>query len=142
MWIALLGLAMAAEPLDPSSLSWLAGTWVQTRGDSRVEETWTAPESGTLFGINRTAKGGVTTFHEFLRIEPREAGLTYVALPKGAAKETGFTVAEHGPSWVRFENPAHDFPTAITYKRVDDSLEIAVRGPDGKGFDLSLARTK
>ncbi len=141
MWIALLGLALAAEPIDASSLTWLAGTWVQNRGDNRVEETWTAPDSGTLFGINRTAKSGKTTFHEFLRIEPRESGLTYVALPKGAPQETGFTATEHGPNWVRFENPKHDFPTAITYKRVDDRLEIAVRGPDGKGFDLAMTLT-
>lgn len=135
----LLGLALAGDAVKAADLAWLTGTWVSARGE-RVEETWTTPEAGGLLGVSRTTKGDKALFHEFLRIEERGGALTYVALPKGAPAETPFAVVEHGPSWVRFENPAHDFPTSIRYERVGDELRIAVRGPDGKGFDLTLAK--
>lgn len=137
-WV-LLGLALAGDAVKAVDLTWLSGTWVGTKGE-RVEETWTTPEAGTLLGVSRTTRGDKALFHEFLRIEERDGVLTYVALPKGAPSETPFAVVESGASWVRFENPKHDFPTSIRYERVGDELRIAVRGPDGKGFDLALAR--
>lgn len=144
MWTALLllGNAMANDTLSADDLSWIAGTWVQKKEGRRVEETWTEPAAGTLFGVNRTSRGEATTFHEYLRIEPRTGVLTYVALPKGAPAETPFAVAEHGDQWVRFTNPDHDFPTSIRYERRGNTLNIQVRGPDAKGFDLSLRRKK
>ncbi len=138
MWMVVLGLAMAADGPKASDLSWLSGTWAQEHEGQRVEETWTAVQGGTLFGVSRTTKGTTTVFHEFLRIEPVEAGLTYVALPKGAPAETPFVAVGHGAAWVRFENPTHDFPTSIRYERDNDVLKVEVRGPDGKGFDLAM----
>jgi hypothetical protein len=142
MWTALLGLALALDPATPAptaaDLGWLTGTWVSESDGKRVEETWTTAAGGTLFGVNRSSKGDLTTFHEFLRIEPHDGTLVYVALPKGAKAETPFTAAEHGEGWARFTNPDHDFPTSLRYTRTADHLKIEVRGPDGKGFDLEL----
>ena len=133
---------MAADPVSADDLEWLSGTWVQDQDGRRVEETWTQPNAGTLFGVNRTARGEATTFHEFLRIEARSGALTYVAQPKGAQEETPFTAAEHGNRWVQFINPEHDFPTSIRYERNGNVLHIEVRGDDGKGFDLRMKRQK
>ena len=143
MWTALLlmGSTMASD-LTADDLAWLSGTWVQDQDGRRVEETWTLPNAGTLFGINRTARGEATTFHEFLRIENRSGTLTYVAQPKGAQAETPFAAAEHGNRWVVFTNPEHDFPTSLRYERNGNTLQVEVRGPDGKGFDLNFKRVR
>ncbi|MFN0099129.1 MAG: DUF6265 family protein, partial [Gemmatimonadaceae bacterium] len=54
-------------------------------------------------------------------------------------KETAFTSAVVGAAAldsITFENPAHDFPTRITYRRVgSDSLLVRVEGP-GQGGAL------
>ena len=139
----LLCAALAADPAGPptaTDLGWLAGTWARTEAGKTVEETWTRPAGETLMGVSRTVQGDHTVFHEFLRIEPRDGLMTYVALPKGAESATPFTWVEGGPTWARFENLQHDFPTSLKYVRTGDSLHIEVRGDDGKGFDVDLKK--
>ncbi|MBL4686009.1 MAG: hypothetical protein JKY37_15550 [Nannocystaceae bacterium] len=105
-----------------ASLSWLPGTYRATHGNSVVEEVWTQPAAGTMFGVGRTFQGDKLVAFEFLRIEVRDSGLVYIAHPSGRTPGTVFTVSESASSAnvVVFENPEHDFPTRITYRRVDD----------------------
>lgn len=148
MLTLLLGLALAVDPapstespaMQASDLSWLAGTWVQSKDGSRTEETWLPPEGDALFGISRTTKDGTTRFHEYLRIEERDGTLVYVALPKGAKAEVGFPATTVSETVAVFEKPDHDFPTKIAYALEGKALHVEVRGPDGKGFALDFER--
>src|ERR1043165_1695009 len=53
-----------ADPLN--ALGWLAGTWMNDDGHTVVEEHWTQPRGGTMFGVNRIVKDGTTVMYEYL----------------------------------------------------------------------------
>jgi hypothetical protein len=114
-------------------LAWLAGCWVFEGKDRVVEERWMEPAGGTMLGVSRTVAGGKTVAFEFLRIEERQAGLTYVALPSGQ-RQAEFTQVELAAGMILFANPAHDFPQRIRY-RLDEggALRAQVEGEiDGR----------
>jgi hypothetical protein len=87
-----------------------------------------APAGGTMMGVSRTISAGKTSEWEFLIIREGANGLEYVAKPSRQA-ETIFTAAKASAGEVAFENPAHDFPKRITYKRDGDTLTAAIEGP-------------
>ena len=112
-------------------LGWLAGCWEQGGGARITEEQWMVPRGATMLGMSRTVAGGVTRSTEQLRIEQRDGKAVYVASPSGQAT-TAFTAATVSDTLVVFENPTHDFPTKISYRRVGaDSLLAQISGPRG-----------
>ena len=113
-----------------ADLAWIAGSWQTALGGrTLIEEHWTAAAGGTMIGMGRTLAGGKTVFYEYLRIEERPDGVFYVAHPK-ARPGTDFklTKIEGQEAW--FENPEHDFPKKIIYrKNADGSLFARIEGP-------------
>ncbi|WP_146909390.1 DUF6265 family protein [Arenimonas daejeonensis] len=130
--------ALAAAPAQ--DLGWLAGDWCGGDAGETIEESWLAPRGGELLGLSRTSKSERMVAFEFLRIVAVDGVPTYLAQP-GGRPPTAFTRSAGGDRWVRFENPAHDFPQRIEYRRDGDSLRAEIAGPgdDGKetviGFD-------
>lgn len=110
-----------------ADLGFMTGSWRLTRGDSVVEEHWTGPRGGTLFGLGRTMRGDETSAFEFLRIEARRDGIYYVASPSGRPA-TPFKLRQFGKDRVVFENRAHDFPQRISYWREGERLCAEVSG--------------
>ena len=104
------------RPADPGlrALFWMEGSWTTGEGEERTEEQWTCTDDATMVGINRVLRGGEAVSSEQLRIEKREDGIVYVAIPAGQ-EPTTFRAIYSGPAKVVFENPDHDFPTRITY---------------------------
>jgi hypothetical protein len=127
--IAIVTLQSPAARAVPSvsDVGWMAGCWDLTRDNRHVTEYWTAVEGGTMLGLSRTVVAGKTTEWEFLMIRGGPKGLQYVARPSGQA-EAVFTAATASPTEVRFENPAHDFPKTIAYRRSGDSMVASVEG--------------
>jgi hypothetical protein len=117
-----------AGPPKVEQLAWVTGSWEGTAGKASVEEHWTPVAGGTLFGVSRTIVAGKTVAFEFLRIETREDGIFYVAQPNGRPP-TDFKLTKLEGQSVVFENPRHDFPQRIIYKRKDDgTLHARVEG--------------
>jgi hypothetical protein len=48
-----------------------------------------------------------------------------------------FRWAAGGADWARFENPAHDFPQLVEYRRSGEKLRARIAGP-GKGGKESV----
>lgn len=117
----------AAQPATVKDVSWLAGCWEFTRGTRHVLEQWTRADGGTMLGVSRTVSDGKTTEYEFIVI--REAGgtLEYVAKPSGQP-EAIFTAVRVRRGEAVFENPKHDFPTRIRYRREPDGLIGSIEG--------------
>jgi hypothetical protein len=142
--LGLPGLVAAGDAASPAP-DWIAGHWCGGTADERIEEYWMAPHGDVLLGIARTVKGGRTTSFEYLRIVVDAGVPAYVAQPGGAAP-TAFRRTAGAENWVRFENPAHDFPQRIEYRRAGDALHAEIAGPgeDGKevviGFDFERCR--
>ena len=109
-------------------LKWLAGCWEFTRAGRHVTEQWMAPEGGTLIGMSRTVANGKTGEYEFLLVREGARGLEYVAKPSGQAEAT-FASVRVSANEVVFEDPAHDFPTRISYQlQSDGHLTAAIEG--------------
>lgn len=121
--------AVASEGDPLGWLHWMTGTWRLTEGGTTVEEQWTAPRGGTLFGTSRTIEDDRVVFFEYLRIEDRgDDAVVYLASPMGRFPPTPFRLSERWPSRVIFTNPDHDFPQMIQYERIDDSLIATISG--------------
>lgn len=133
-----------AQTPTPSldDLAWMAGCWELTRNGRHVIEQWMPAEGGTMLGMSRAVANGKTVEYEFLLIRPGPNGLDYVAKPSGQAGGT-FTAGRVTATAVVFENPAHDFPTKISYRRDGDALTDAVEGPiNGQTRRLEYPYTK
>jgi hypothetical protein len=128
---------------DIATLAWLAGCWEQRTGPRITQEHWMAPAGGMMLGLNRTVVRDTTRAWEYLAIAERDGRLVYTAKPSGQA-ETSFTSAFVSDTLVRFENPTHDFPQRIIYRRVgSDSLLARIEGPRGgemRGIDFPMRR--
>lgn len=131
----------AGPPRTAADLAWMAGEWRAIEGETVQEERWSAPLGGILLGTGRTVIAGKARFFEYLRIEERPDGLVYVASPLGRGA-TDFPLTDGGAARARFENPAHDWPTAIEYElRADGRLAARVSGP-GKTEDYLWERAR
>jgi Domain of unknown function (DUF6265) len=124
-----------------SDLGWMAGDW-QTASTGRAvsEEHWTRPAGGSMIGISRTLVGDRTASFEFLRLEERGDSIYYVASPKGRCPATDFKLTRLSGQEAVFENPQHDFPKRIIYRKNSDGGVTAIvdggEGTKSERFDF------
>lgn len=141
--ILLLLAALASPPASVQDLAWMSGCWASTDGEAGSGETWTAPAGGTLLGVSRTVKRGKTVAHEFMQIRETGPGqIAFIAIPSGQ-KEASFPLVRLTGQEAVFENPQHDFPQRVIYRRNGDHLTGRVEGSEGgetKGFDFPMKR--
>jgi len=119
-----------------ADLAWMAGHWSSTTEGVEGEEAWLAPKAGIMLGLHRdvaTKKDRLLSF-EYLRIEQRKSAIVYVASPSGGSS-TEFTLIESDASSATFENPEHDFPKRILYRRAKDTLHARVEGDKGESME-------
>lgn len=132
-WISALVLWGVAPvvPLDaqtPSLPAWLAGCW-QSRGNRQTLEMWMPPAGGLMLGASRTMIGGVVREYEQLVIKAENGTLVYTATPSGQ-QTASFTATSVTDTSFVVENPQHDFPQRISYRRLGaDSLIAQIEGP-------------
>lgn len=148
LWLACVGVALAqateqkpdawssasvvTTPTAKPALDWLVGRWCLQRGDTVIEETWLPARGDIWFAVTRSVRAEVTTDFEFIRIALQDGAWSFLAQPQGKPA-TAFARTAGGDNWVRFENPQHDFPTRIEYRREGDNLTATIYGPDEKG---------
>jgi hypothetical protein len=108
-------------------LAWLQGCWETTSATRTVEEQWTSPRGRSMVGLSRTVRGGDLAAYELVVIRERDDRLVYIAHPSGqpAAEFLSTSLSE---GRVVFENPAHDFPQRIGYRRQGPSLLAWIEG--------------
>ena len=129
--MALLLMAQAAPPMRVVDLGWMSGHWATTVNNITTEEAWSAPRGGVMLGYSRATSGELTREFEFLRIIADEDGvLSYIAQPGGGAP-VGFRMTAHGATSVTFDNPQHDFPQRIVYRRSGDTMVATISALDG-----------
>lgn len=123
----------AANAPTARDFGWLSGHWCAEIDGELLEEFWLPPVGDVALGIGRTIKGGKTTSFEFMRIQTRDGVTSLVAVLEGQAP-TPFQLTASGAQWVRFENPQHDFPRRIEFRRTSSGLHAEIAGPgkDGK----------
>ncbi len=126
-----------------ADLSWIAGDWQTAPGGrAQIEEHWTSVAGGSMMGMSRTVAGEKTVEFEYLRIEQRTDGVYYVAHPKARCPGTDFKLTRASATEAVFENPQHDFPKRIIYRKSgDDSLTASIDGGEGtKAMSFAFRR--
>lgn len=115
-----------------ANLGWLAGHWVREGTDGWAQESWTAPRGGVMLGTGLTGKGSVAKSFEFMRIaeSPETGRLIFWGSP-GGKDPVAFPMVTGGRQEVTFENPKHDYPTRISYKRRGEVLTATTSGAGG-----------
>src|SRR6185369_9539400 len=144
--LTILLLTINASTQGPAlaDLSWMTGTWQTEGGKRRIEEHWTQAAGATMLGMGRTVAGEKTVEFEYLRIEQRADGIYYVAHPNAQCPGTDFKLTRATANEVVFENPQHDFPKRIIYRKgADDTLTASVDGGEGtKSITYAYRRMK
>ena len=126
-----------------NALAFLVGDWRSCEGDAIAQEVWLESAGGSMLGLNRTVRGSQTVAFEFLRIEAREDGITYLAAPGGRHPPTPFQLVRLEGELVIFENPGHDFPQRVIYERRRDELHARIEGEiDGEPQSATWSWTK
>jgi CubicO group peptidase (beta-lactamase class C family) len=108
--------------------AWLVGCWERTRANGALVERWTAPVDGVMSGVGMSVRDTARHINERLRLFYRGDTLIFEATPANQPM-TEFKSATIAADELVFENPAHDFPQKISYRRVRaDSLYARIEG--------------
>ena len=111
-----------------SSITWLAGCLEMRRGNRVVEEQRMAERSGTMIGMGRSVGPRGLDDYELTVIQEDAGRLLYVAHPRRQPVAT-FVARVATSDSVVFENPDHDFPQRVGYRRVGaDSVLAWIEG--------------
>ena len=144
-FIIFLTLSITTEPTTLADISWISGDWQTAPGGrAQIEEHWTEAAGAMMMGMSRTVTGDKTVEFEYLRIEQRADGIYYVAHPKARCPGTDFKLTRASATEAVFENPQHDFPKRIIYRKTaDDALTATIDGGEGtKAMSYAFRRMK
>jgi hypothetical protein len=136
---------ISAQTPTLADISWISGAWQSEPGGRRqIEEHWTNVAGASMLGMSRTVAGDKTVEFEYLRIEQRADGIYYVAHPKARCPGTDFKLTRASATEAVFENPQHDFPKRIIYRKTaDDALTASIDGGEGtKAMSYAYRRIK
>jgi hypothetical protein len=135
--------AQAPDPL--SAVAWLTGCWAAEGKEPGSGEMWLSPAGGTMLGVGRTVRTGKTVDFEFMQIRINPEGkLVFIALPAGQ-RETTFVASTAVEGQVSFENPTHDFPQKVLYRRTGPETMVAriegLRNGVARSIDFPMRRS-
>ena len=121
-------------------MDWLAGSWSGPMWGGDFHAYYSGSDGGKILSHSRLLQEGREVFFEFEVFEPRD-GVVYMQPFPGGKKATGFPLESHDPKSRKavFVNPKKDYPTRITYHRVDeDHLVITLDDPHGESGKVEV----
>jgi hypothetical protein len=129
--LALLLMGQAAPPAGVGDLAWMSGHWATEAGGRWTEESWSAPRGGMMLGHSRSGRGAAVREFEFLRLQAGADGVPVYFAQPGGRPAVPFRLTARTRTGATFENPAHDFPQRIVYRRNGDSMVATISALDG-----------
>ena len=111
--------------------NWLLGNWEHKTEFGNLSEEWQQLNDSTYVGKAFFTKGKDTLHHESITLHEQGHDLIYSATVKdeNQALPVAFKLTNETPNQLVFENPKHDFPQKITYKKITlDSIVAVVSG--------------
>jgi hypothetical protein len=104
------------------------------------------PAGQSMIGMSRTVAGGKTVFTEQLQIREANGQIAYIVALGMGTKPITFKLIKSSDSEAVFENPEHDFPQRIIYRRESaNALFARIEGQEkgvNKAMDFPYRRTK
>lgn len=122
-------------------LSFLEGNWKVE--NKETYEAWNIVSENHLKGESYKIKNGSKEISEYLEIMPSKNKIIYTAtvLNQNDGKGVNFKLKKIDKNTYSFENPNHDFPQKIIYKKIkDNEIFVQVLGKDDKGFSYKMAK--
>lgn len=120
--------AAAASGEDLRKLEFMSGCWSVHMGAMTIEEQWNRPAGGIMQGVSRTLKDGKAVFSEFIRLEQRGEDVVYTPRIGDGSKPVEFRLVRLTAAEAVFENPGHDFPQRVIYRKAPDALPARIEG--------------
>lgn len=123
---------LVPPPARVGDLAWMSGRWQTAAADgSWTEEVWSEPRGGMMLGYSRSGRGETLGEFEFIRLQAGEDRVpVYLAQP-GGRPPVPFRLTWRQDTMATFENPAHDFPQRIVYRRAGDTMVATISALDG-----------
>lgn len=123
-------------PLKPryellQQASWLLGSWQNEMPEGTIVEEWKSLNDSVFSARSFFVSGKDTSFGETITLEQKGAALFYIPVVKdqNGGKPVTFRLTSPAGDELAFENPEHDFPQKIVYKKLtEDSLLTEVSG--------------
>jgi hypothetical protein len=122
---------------------WLLGSWLADSGKRVITETWKEVSTTTFegAGITRDRVEEAVVDGEALRLVAMAGAVFYIAKVAHNDYPVAFRLTSCEAERLVFENPDHDFPRRLEYRRVDtDRMEVLVSDGAERGFRLDFRR--
>lgn len=137
------------EDRNIQPFQWLEGSWSMKVKRGTITESWKMNGDQSLAGNSKmTSLSGEERVLENLELVFSEGTYYYVSTVNGQNdnKAVRFKITSYSEKGFVAENPEHDFPRRITYRRItDDSVHAFIDGgpqlPDKKS-DFYYSRIK
>ena len=126
-----------------NNMDFLIGTWKIE--DRNQYETWTKVRKDELIGYSYKIDENQKKILETIAIKMIDNQMIYEATvpDQNEGRTIQFLLNTEIKSVYSFENPNHDFPKKIQYKKVSkNEIMIRVSGDDGKGFSYKMIKQK
>jgi hypothetical protein len=109
-------------------MNWLIGQWENTTPEGYLTETWTKTNDSTFSGQTYFIINKKDTVHnESIMLMQVDDELIYRPTVKGQNNDEAvdFKLTSEAENNFTFENPKHDYPQKIVYKKVNEKSLVA-----------------
>lgn len=124
-------------------LTLLQGTW-KVRNEELYEH-WDKVSENMLKGFSYDLKNGQMHISEYLDLIQSKKGMVYTAtvLNQNQGKKVDFKLTQTNDTAFVFENPNHDFPKKIVYKKLSHAeIWIQISDNKQKTFSYTIIKVK
>ena len=109
-------------------MNWLIGNWENKMPEGLLTETWKKDNDSTFSGTSYFIINNKDTVHsETIILTQLNDELVYRPTVKGQNNDepVDFKLSSESENTFSFENPKHDYPQKIVYKKVNETSLIA-----------------
>jgi hypothetical protein len=113
------------------NFKWLLGKWKIISPNGMIQEHWTIINDSTLRGVSKFIKNFKDTIpQETVDIAYRNGDWYYIPTVQGQNNNQAvrFKIIYQKDMEFISENPAHDFPQRIVYRKIDRLLYASIEG--------------
>lgn len=127
----LIASSFGAHSQKAVSMSWLSGIWKIDTGRGFIVEKWKMLNDSTLNGRSLFVRSqGDSVLQESMELSLRKGQWTFTSTVQGQNNNQPVSfkvIFARGTEFIS-ENPEHDFPQRIAYRRVKNNLFASIEG--------------
>lgn len=117
-------------------LKWMLGTWKLQMNNAAILEKWEIQNDSTLVGMSHFLKGNDSILQEKMEMAFRSNSWHLISTVQNQnnARPITFKAILLKGMEIICENPDHDFPQRISYRRLKDQLLASIEGKKNNKF--------